>query len=928
MEFKRALNVSDLSDKYKETILLPKTDFPMKANMAENELKRIRFWTDNQIHEKMIDANKERGDFCMPDGPPYANGDLHLGHVLNKVLKDMVIKSRNMMNYRAPFIPGWDCHGLPIELKVTSRLGEKRKSMTDTQVRDECRKEANKWVERQKEQFIRLGVIARWSAPWLTLQPDYEAEEVRLLGKILDNGVLYRGEKPVYWDTTLQTALAAAEVEYQDHKSPSIYVKFFIEDGLDKIGNPKQKTAFVIWTTTPWTLPANFGICLNKDFEYGLYSTGTDNIIIAKELKEKVEEDTKVTLTELKTFKGSELEGMKARHPFLDRDSLVILGDHVTTEAGTGCVHTAPGHGIDDYNVGIKYDLPVYSPVDGEGKFTEDVDFLKGTLIWDANKIIGQKLDQSGHLMGLKFIKHSYPHGPRSKAPLIFRATPQWFIRMDDDNYNVRKKTLELVESKIRFVPNWGQQRMRAMISNSPDWCISRQRAWGVPIPVLYCQDCGEALMTSEFLNSVADKMEKSGKGIEAYFTTDDKELAGNRKCSQCGSQNFKKGTDILDVWFDSGVCHAAVQRKNPDQKFPADIYLEGSDQHRGWFQTSLTSSIAATGEPPFEALVTHGFVNDAQGKKMSKSLGNGMDPADVIKQSGAEILRLWVAHEDYGQDVTAGDEMLKRMNEAYRRFRNTFRFMLGNLNDFDPQKDMVEFSQMPELDQWALIRLNQLTEKCWESYENYQFFKVFHALNNFFVVDLSATYLDILKDRLYTWKQDGPERRASQTVIFHLVNHLTRFMAPLTSFLSEEAYEYFIGKSKESIFMEPFLPVNSNWKNDSLVEKFDVLLEIRSSVSKVLEDLRRQKVIGSSLDALVKITAPEKTFKVLEAYQSHLKELFIVSAIEIIKGSELKIEAIKAKGEKCVRCWHYSEEISTSSELPGICPKCVKAFQ
>ncbi len=920
--------MSDLTEKYKQTILLPKTDFPMKANMTQNEPARIEWWKKNDIHEKMVSSNTDKGPFCMPDGPPYANGDLHLGHVLNKMLKDMVIKSRNMLGYRAPLIPGWDCHGLPIELKVTSRLGEKRKSMTDTEVRDECRKEAMKWVEAQKEQFIRLGIFARWSAPWLTLQPEYEAEEVRLLGKILDNGILFRGEKPVYWDTQLQTALAAAEVEYQDHRSPSIYVKFNVEKGLEKLGHPTQPTSFVIWTTTPWTLPANFGICLNANFEYGVYELDGENIIIAKELQKAFEADTEKVLTLKTTVMGKDLEGMLARHPFLDRESKVILGDHVTLEAGTGCVHTAPGHGIDDYNVGTRYDLPVYSPVDGEGKFTADVDFLEGISIWDANKTIGQKLEESGHLIALKFIKHSYPHGPRSKSPLIFRATPQWFIRMDDESYGLRKKALEKVESDIRFVPDWGQQRLRAMITNGPDWCVSRQRAWGVPIPVLYCEDCGEALMDSEFLNEVADKMEKSGKGIEAYFTAEDKELAGDRRCESCGNQNFKKGTDILDVWFDSGVCHAAVQRKHPDQAFPADIYLEGSDQHRGWFQTSLTSSIAATGEAPFKALVTHGFVNDAKGKKMSKSLGNGMDPADVIKKSGAETLRLWAAHEDYGQDVTVGDEMLKRINEAYRRFRNTFRFMLGNLDDFDPQKDMVNFKDMPELDQWALVRLNNLTSKCLDHYENYLFFKVFHALNNFFVVDLSATYLDILKDRLYTWKKDGPERRSSQTVIYHLVDSLSRLMAPMASFLAEEAYEHFKGKSKESVFMETFPAINKDWTDTKLEQKFETLLEVRSVVSKELEDLRKNKTIGSSLDGDITITAPEATHKTLESYEAHLKELFIVSKVRLQKGDELRVEAKKASGEKCVRCWNYSDVIGEKADLPGICPKCVRAFE
>ena len=919
--------MSDLSQKYKETILLPKTDFPMKAGMATNEPARIEFWKSQNIHEKMIEADRPKGLFCMPDGPPYANGDLHLGHVLNKVLKDMVIKSRNLLGYRAPFVPGWDCHGLPIELKVTSRLGEKRKQMSDTEVRDECRKEANKWADAQKEQFTRLGVIARWDQPWLTLNPDYEAEEVRLLAKILDNGILYRGEKPVYWDTKLQTALAAAEVEYHDHKSPSIYVKFFSDDLGDlDLGND-QPTAFVIWTTTPWTLPANYGICLHPDFDYGVFDTGSENLIIAKDLQESFEEETGQKLTLLKEFKGSTFDRKKAKHPFLDRDSLLMLGGHVTLEAGTGCVHTAPGHGMDDYIVGSKYDLPVYSPVDAAGRFTSDVDFLEGELIWDANKIIGQKLEESGHLVALKFIKHSYPFGPRSKAPLIFRATPQWFIRMEDDNYPLREKSLSAVESTIGFVPDWGKQRMHSMVSNSPDWCISRQRAWGVPIPVLYCNSCGEAHMTSEFLNSVADRIEADPRGIEAYFTTEESELANGITCTSCGSDDFSKGTDILDVWFDSGACHAAVQKKNPDQKFPADIYLEGSDQHRGWFQTSLTSSMAANGVPPFDALVTHGFVNDAKGKKMSKSLGNGIDPADVIKQSGAEILRLWAASEDYGQDLTVSQEMLKRIGEAYRRFRNTYRFMLGNLSDFNFETDAVAYEDMTDLDKWALGRLNKLSDKCIEHYENYHFFKVFHALNNFFVVELSATYLDILKDRLYTWKADGPERRSSQTVIFHLVDRLARLMAPISSFLSEEVYQHFDGGKKESVFLESFLPSQPQWNDDSLAAKFDQLLEVRSSVSKVLEDLRRAKTIGSSLDAHVKITAPRDTLETLKQYESFLCELFIVSQVSLVGEGELGVQADKADGEKCVRCWNYSVDTGKDPAYPGVCPKCVRAL-
>ena len=920
---------ADNTPNYKDTLNLPNTAFPMKGNLPQTEPERLKKWEDQNTYEKMLDRNAGRPKFVMPDGPPYANGNIHVGHVLNKVLKDIVIKYKNMQGYQAAFVPGWDCHGLPIELKVTKKLGPKRKELSDKQVRDLCRKEALHWVEQQRSQFQRLGVFADWENPYLTLNAEYEAAEVRVLAKILDNGILYRGEKPVYWCPALQTALAAAEVEYHDHTSPSIYVKFYL-NAPESASLPGDKpVAFVIWTTTPWTLPANYAIALNGQFEYGVFDAGAEYLIVATDLKENVEKDTGLTLKLVQPLKGDSLEGLSAQHPFMDRESQIILGDHVTLEAGTSCVHTAPGHGLEDYVVGLKYQLPVHSPVDPAGRYTKDVPQYEGQSIWDANKTIVEDLKKSNHLLAHKDIVHSYPHNPRSKTPLIFRSTPQWFIRMDDKKFSLRNKALGYVDETIEFFPAWGKQRLQAMLSHAPDWCLSRQRIWGVPIPVFYCEKCDEALVSSKIMHRVADAMESSQKGIEAYHDEDIATFVGDEACASCGEKQFRRGMDILDVWFDSGVCHTAVQKQRTELDFPADIYLEGSDQHRGWFQTSLLSSVAAYDAPPFKALITHGFVNDAQGYKMSKSKGNVVDPADVFKKSGAEILRLWVAYEDYGQDVSAGPEIFTRVTETYRRIRNTLRFLLGNINDFDPVKDQVAFAEMPPLDQWALLRLNELIKTVTASYDNYDFYKVYHALNNYFTVELSATYLDIIKDRLYTWKADGRERRATQTVLHTMATTLSGLMAPILSFLAEETYEYIPGvDTSRSIFTTEFPKPRAEWQNNAVLEDFPEILEVRSEISKVLEDLRREKVIGSSLDAKVTLSAKPARFERLERYKQYLREIFIVSQLEIISAEKNHVEAQRAEGEKCVRCWHYSKELGKIDSLPGVCPKCVEALQ
>ncbi len=919
---------------------LPKTDFPMKANLAQSEPQRIEFWSSKKIYEKLVARPAPRGAFVMPDGPPYANFSIHVGHVLNKVLKDITVKHRAMAGYKAEFIPGWDCHGLPIELNVTKALGAKRIEVSDKELRRLCREEALKWVAKQKEQFMRLGVLADWEHPYLTLDPAYEADEIRVLARIVENGVFARASKPVYWCPTLQTALAAAEVEYRPHKSPSIFVKFPISEealtqrGIEVPGDTgAAKVGAVIWTTTPWTLPANQGIAIHPDFDYGFYNTQTHGVlIVAEKLWPQVKEECGLDGALVLSVKGQQLEGLKASHPFIDRTSLFVPGQHVTLDSGSGLVHTAPGHGLDDYVVGLKFNLPVTSPVDGAGRFTSEFPLMQGERIWEANPKIVELLQTKGLLLAHKTIEHSYPHNPRSKTPLIFRATPQWFIRLDDEKFPVREKALSGIKNKISFVPQWGSARLQAMIEHSPDWCVSRQRIWGVPVPVFDCESCGEPLVSPVAMDRLADLMESSGLGLEAYFEKPTDELTKGLSCLQCGHAHFRKGKDILDVWFDSGVCHTAVQKRR--LSFPADIYLEGSDQHRGWFQTSLISSVAAYGEIPYKTLITHGFVNDAQGYKMSKSLGNFVDPASIIQESGAEILRLWVSHEDYGQDLTISKEMMTRLSESYRRFRNTFRYLLGNLSDFNPDSDYIEYENLSTLDQWALSQLNDLIAKCQEGYETFQFHKVYHALNQYFTVELSATYLDILKDRLYTSQKDGPLRRGSQTVFFQMLHVLCGLLAPIASFLAEEVYASIPGaKKEESVFLTAFPEPKALWRRPDLQSQFTALMALRSQVTKVLEDLRQKKLIGSSLEAHVTLTLSPHLTKLVEELGVSLREFLIVSKVTLQpqaldQGSEdFKVAADKAPGEKCERCWHFDERTGAQSMFPGLCPKCVEAL-
>ena len=928
---------------YKSTIRLPQTDFPMKGNLPQREPEFLKSWTDKKIYQKMVEKNKGKTPFVFIDGPPYANGTIHMGHGLNKTLKDIVIKHRNMAGYYAPFIPGWDCHGLPIEHAVMKDLGPKAKEKSDQELRELCRAEAKKWIEIQKEQFKRIGVFADWDHAYHTMDASYESEEIREFARAFQTGTIYLGTKPVYWNFQLQTALADAEVEYHPHRSPSIMVRFPVTDPetLKRLPKTTKKNiSIAIWTTTPWTLPANLGIALHPEFEYGLYETGDEALVIAKALKESFEKESGLSLNLVGEFRGQDLDRAKARHPFIERDSLIVLGEHVTLDAGTGAVHTAPGHGADDYRVGLKYGLPILSPVGPDGTYTDEVPEYKGTHIFKANPLIVEKLRSLGRLIAFKEFEHSYPHCWRTKVPLFFRATPQWFIGLDLPDSQIRAKTLKALD-EIKFFPSWGEARLRAMMENRPDWCLSRQRIWGVPIPIFYCKRTGKPLADINVMQRVADVVEKEG-GIDAFtkhpadyylgpnykVPKDVAEFAsGGTADPDFGSQGFVLGKDILDVWYDSGVAHAAVQKKRLGIPLPADVYLEGSDQHRGWFNTSLLSSMVTNGKAPFRSLITHGFINDAQGLKMSKSKGNVMLPEQIYSKSGAEILRLWCIYEDYGQDLTCGPELFDRVTETYRRMRNTMRFLLGSTFDFDPAKDSVPYEKMKPVDQWALARLTQLVGRVNEAYNEFSFYKIYHSLNTYFTVDLSATYLDLLKDRLYTWKANGLDRRSAQTALHAITDHLVRMLAPVLSFLAEESYQHMKGEKKESVFLLDFPKVNPAWQNEAILKKFDLLMDLRSQAQKALEELRAQKTIGASLEGQIDVQCDGEALATAQMLsQRELREFFIVSNVVVRKGAA-QVSAKPAQGEKCLRCWTYSEDTNKVSQWPGICGKCVEAL-
>jgi isoleucyl-tRNA synthetase len=916
---------------YKATLNLPRTAFPMKASLAQREPAFLKEWDSKKIYHKILQQSEGRQKYILHDGPPYANGHIHIGTALNKILKDFIVKSKFMDGYNSRYVPGWDCHGLPIENEVDKELKQKRESMSILEVRQRCRRFAERFVDIQRDEFKRLGVLGVWEDPYLTMSYDYEATITREFGKFVGKGSVYKGKKPIHWCYHCKTALAEAEVEYEDHASPSIYVKFpALSDFGERFDFLKGKrVSVVIWTTTPWTIPANLAIAFHPKFDYVAVDVGNEAFILAEALLEECmakfgSSPHKI----LGRFKGKSVENLKCRHPYIDRDVLLVLADYVTLDAGTGCVHTAPGHGKEDYETGLAYGLQIYTPVDDNGDFTDDVEFFAGQFVFDANGPINEKLRETGTLLKQEEMAHAYPHCWRCKNPIIFRATEQWFISMEKNG--LRKKALEAIE-KVVWTPVWGKDRIYGMIENRPDWCISRQRAWGVPIIIFYCNTCGRILADQGLINHVAGIFEK--EGTDAWFGKSPGELLPSRTgCPECSGTEFRKETDILDVWFDSGVSYAAVCERRKELKAPPDMYLEGSDQHRGWFHSSLLASVGTRGSAPYHEVLTHGFVVDGKGEKMSKSKGNVITPNQVIEKYGAEILRLWVAAEDYRDDIKISDEILKRLTEAYRKIRNTCRYILGNLYDFEPSRDAVAYGNRLEMDRWALHRLQKTIGRILRAYERFEFHTVFHTLNNFCSVDLSAFYLDVLKDRVYTGRAASVGRRSAQTAMYEILVDLTKLMAPVLSFTAEEIWKHLPADSEreESVHMSGFPRVNEAYLNDDLADKWERILQVRDQVSKALEEARIGKVIGHPLDAKVGIEASPDMMILLESLSEELKAVFIVSQVSLkknpsIKGIEVKVE--KAGGSKCERCWNYDVYVGKDKSHPSLCKRCLAAI-
>ena len=826
---------------YKESLNLPRTDFPMKANLPKREPEILAKWDEMKLYDLLREHSQDRPLYILHDGPPYANGHIHLGTALNKILKDMIVKCRQMSGFNAVYVPGWDCHGLPIEHQVDRELGERKSSMTQVEIRRHCRRYAEGFIDIQRNEFKRLGVLGEWNNPYLTMSYDYEAAIARELGRFFARGSVIRSKKPVHWCTSCRTALAEAEVEYHNHASPSIYVKFPLDEkSRARFPEFSEKPVYVlIWTTTPWTIPANMAITLHPDFAYVAVAVADEIWVLAEGLLENCMHLFGVEKFEvLRRFRASDLQGLTCRHPFLERGSVLILGHHVTLEAGTGCVHTAPGHGREDYEMGLEHDLEVYSPVDDDGRFTEDVPFFGGQFVFAANKAVNAKLQEVGRLVLETQVEHSYPHCWRCKNPVIFRATEQWFISMEKNE--LRKKALAWID-RVEWVPNWGRERIHNMILNRPDWCISRQRSWGVPITVFTCSSCGGILATPEVFNHVVALFKN--EGADCWFEKDVKALLPfGTVCPQCAGKSFDKEMDILDVWFDSGVSYAAVLEHRDYLRAPADLYLEGSDQHRGWFHSSLLAAVGTRDMAPYKTVLTHGFVVDGQGYKMSKSLGNVIAPEEIIRQYGAEVLRLWVSAEDYRDDIRISPDILKRLSEAYRRIRNTCRFLLGNLGDFHPVTDALPYAEMDELDRFALLQLQDLIKRVRHAYDRYEFHRVYHALHNYCVVDLSAFYLDILKDRLYVSATGSEARRSAQTALYRILTTVLKLMAPVLSFTAEEAWWHLPHRSSETIHLESFPEVDATVEDEVLHRRWETILALRSEVARALEGARQAK--------------------------------------------------------------------------------------
>lgn len=918
-----------MSVDYNSTMNLPKTDFPMRGNLPQKEPEMIKRWQDQKLYQKLMEKNEGLPLYVLHDGPPYANGDIHMGTALNKVLKDIIIKYKNMSGYKAPYIPGWDTHGLPIELKAMKKVGvENINSALD--LRKVCKEFALHYVDVQRSEFIRLGSIGDYDHPYLTLQPKHEAEQIRIFGEMAKKDFIYKGLKPVYWCPECKTALAEAEIEYAEDPCNSIYVKFKVEDDggkLAALNTELDKTYFVIWTTTTWTLPGNLAICLGPEYEYVAVHANGEYYIMAKELVEsamKAAGITDYTVSEA-SLSGKELEYIKYRHPFIDRVSPIIVGDHVTLESGTGCVHTAPGHGVEDFEVCVNHypEIPIIVPVDGDGKLTEEAGEFCGLTTNDANKAILTKLTELNALFAVEKIIHQYPHCWRCKSPIIFRATEQWFCSID----GFKEDACKAIDT-VQWIPEWGGDRIKGMVMDRSDWCISRQRTWGVPIPIFYCKHCGKPIINEDSINAIANLYEKEGS--DAWYKYEANEILPEGFKCECGCTEFTKEMDIMDVWFDSGVSHAAVCNEEHGLRWPADLYLEGADQYRGWFQSSLLTSVAAKGCAPYKSVCTHGWVVDGEGKAMHKSLGNGMSPDEVTDKYGADILRTWVASSDYHADIRISQDILKQLSDAYRKIRNTARFILSNLGDFDPDKDSVPVEKLDGIDKWAMARMDEIIEKCKAAYDKFDFHIVYSTMRDFCTIDLSNFYLDILKDRLYVEKADSESRRAAQTVIYNILRTMTLYLAPVISFTAEEIWGYMPRSEKddaESVFFNKLPEKSGVSADEEFMEKWEKIDELRDIVNKALEEARGQKLIGKSLEAKVTLNCGRDWYDFAKSVENDLVSAFIVSAVDVEKsefdGVNVKVEV--APGEKCERCWTHSDTVGKCAEHPTLCARCAE---
>ena len=923
-----------MAQNYNDTIHKMQTPFEMRAGLPKKEPKMLEDWEQNHVYEQMIKNNEGKPQYILHDGPPYANGNIHMGTALNKIIKDIIIRYKNMSGFQAPYVPGYDTHGLPIELKALSSLGDKKAGVSKLELRQICKEFATEHIGVMNEQFKRLGVQGDFENPYLTLRPEFEARQVEIFGEMAKKGYIYKGMKAVYWCPEDRTALAEAEIEYAEDECDSIYVRFKLTDDpngvLAKHNIPLDKAWIVIWTTTTWTLPANVATCLNPNLEYAFVKIGDAYHIMARELVESTMKGCHIDEYEVlpETVLGSELELMQYQHPFLDRKGLVILGDHVTLEGGTGCVHTAPGHGVEDFEVCVNHypQVPVVVPVDDAGRLTAEAgEKFAGLKVWDANKVILEHIKESGHLMGVQHITHQYPHCWRCHHPIIFRATEQWFCSIDAFKEDVYKAI-----DSVHWQPAWGHDRMAGMVRDRSDWCISRQRVWGVPIPVFYCKKCGKYHITDASIKAVSDLFRKEGS--DAWYKYDANDILPKTEVCECGASDWEKDPDIMDVWFDSGSTWSAVCRERPELRWPVDMYMEGADQFRGWFQSSLLTSVATQGVAPYREVLCHGWVVDAQGKQMHKSAGNGMEPSEIIRDYGADIIRLWVASSDYTVDVRAGKEIFRQLSEAYRKMRNTARFMLGNISDFDPAKDMVDDDQLFEIDRWALEACNKLTATMRDAYEHYDFSRAYHALYNFCVIDMSNFYMDVIKDRLYC--ADDHARRCAQTALYRILVDFTKLLAPILCFTSQEIWSYIpkLPGMKDYVVFEQ-MPEAKAAADEAFEAKWDRIMAIRDDVKKVLEQARADKVIGSALEAGLTLYCSKEVYDFLNAIpMDELADLFIVSHVDLVEGEGgvkglvegLGVSAAHAAGNKCLRCWKYETTVGED----GLCPRCAKVLK